>query len=326
MMRYATSILIALLSFRTDAHSEGHLRKIELDQETKSDVSLQDTKPSLGGAKNMKFDVDPIKGEELSQVSLNKNAKDVWGVNSYGDIYQRNGENGSWKSVSGSLKQISVSGNSNHIYGANSDREAYYRNGNNGGWERIGKDIIMVSVNHCGNSVWAVNKYREVLWREGTKRNSEWKTINDMEMIFVEVSGDGRLILGIDKRGDMYFRKGPGPKDGSWKKINAKGGSFINVSTDEYGDNIWAVDESKRLVYLKGKDASSWEKKGEQIREVSVSNDGKHLWMVDTDNDVWASTDHPVNAVHFDNNEEGCAQYETTSIDTTVDEEKTELE
>merc|ERR1712179_488606 len=63
--------------------------------------------------------------EALRHISVSKCGQHIWGVNNAGNVYYRNGRDGSWKKIPGGLKQITSCGGGMAI-GVNRLNHVYY--------------------------------------------------------------------------------------------------------------------------------------------------------------------------------------------------------
>jgi hypothetical protein len=156
--------------------------------------------------------------------------------------------------------------------------------------------IKTVDVNKNAKHVWGVDPKDKIRYRI---RSDEWDGV-DGELEEISVSGNGRHIWGVlDGRARYLFvtNRIPDPNSNQRWKDFSDGYKFYSVAVNTCGNVVFGAEKNnngKLLLRMGGpKKNTSWKtfdaKLDHRIDRVVVSGDGKHVFAVDCNGEVWWS-------------------------------------
>ncbi|XP_071804471.1 perivitellin-2 31 kDa subunit-like [Asterias amurensis] len=225
----------------------------------------------------------------------------VWGANSNGNIYFREGSYGNeqntgatWIQVSGGLSQLDVG--KNVVWGVNSNDNIYARQGitsgnpTGTGWSQVGGALKHVSVSQKGH-VWGVNSGDNIYHRLGASNcnvlGNDWRQIGGgLKQISVGSGG----VWGVNSADSIYYREGTfgdpdsDPDGSTWTRVS---GALKYISS---GDDIYGVNSNNNVYYRLGVSAAApkgtdWQNIPgglSQIESLSLA-----VWGVNTNGNIY---------------------------------------
>lgn len=110
------------------------------------------------------YEGNPSQTESLStgwglfeELAMSSSAADVWAVNSDGEVYHREGQQGMWYfEYSPQMHRLAVSGDGKHVWGVSVSNRLFYRRWENT-WDVVPGFVTDVAVKYDGSAIWILD-------------------------------------------------------------------------------------------------------------------------------------------------------------------------
>jgi len=219
---------------------------------------------------------------QLNEISVSGDGEHIWGLSVGNDVYYKNGVEGEWKRYSGiKLSKISVSSNAHHLWGVDSTNKIYYRHGHTGHkWVSVPGKLTEVSALNSGY-VWGVDPANNIYTRreKEVKHDQEW-LLAPGRLSFIQASGDGKHIWGINSFGKVFYRPGI---NALWFHMPGNRLKLITLSNNGYHIYGLGSGPKKQLWYRQGV-FGKWQLQKEgsgKFKDIAISGNGYYLWALD---------------------------------------------
>jgi hypothetical protein len=191
----------------------------------------------------------------LSQIAVG-NDDDVWGIGTYGGIYEFDFAAGKFQLVPGpALAQIAVGGSKGlkGVWGLTSGGDIYRLNPNTGQFEKVLGWLTKISV-RSPYDAWGVNGYGQIFLYTGDPSNP-WSRIPGPPLAQIVAGGDYSgtwQVWGLDSNGQIYQFSS---LNENWYQIP---GALAQIAIGSSGDvgepGIWGVNRSAQIYQFERPD------------------------------------------------------------------------
>lgn len=189
----------------------------------------------------------------------------IWGIDRTHQIFYRNGINGTWNKMIGSLKQLSV-GQTGQVWGANAIYDVYYKTAINTNWIPSSEKKMAQLELDCNGGIWATDAQYKIYNKATPAAN--WTLI---EGSLKQISAGNGDIWGVNALSEIYYRNG---LNGYWRKIP---GSLKYVDVDCNGE-VWGVNGLDQIYHRSGLNGT-WRRIEGSLSQISISTNGD-IWGV----------------------------------------------
>eukprot|EP00091_Calanus_sinicus_P024999 TRINITY_DN9298_c0_g1_i1.p1 TRINITY_DN9298_c0_g1~~TRINITY_DN9298_c0_g1_i1.p1 ORF type:complete len:275 (-),score=49.97 TRINITY_DN9298_c0_g1_i1:241-1065(-) len=198
-----------------------------------------------------------------------------------------------WKRIDGALSFISV-GSLGEVWGVNSGGRVYKREGvgargspSGTKWTEIKAPKPMKQLEVYNGVVWAIGTDDSIWYRIG----NDWRKISGgLKVVSVGKTG----VWGVNSKDEIYYRQGtsvdPRSAGTGWEKVSG-GLSYMDVPFEKAVRQVWGVNSEGKVYRKKWSEKNeiypNWEQMGanKEFKQLNVAEGS--VWAVAKDGSIW---------------------------------------